>query len=173
MFTQDNYEKNNTVFVEGNKYVSKPIKVNFKNLENSFYRVDLELYGVLHNNSSYEGRVFIDNPKADINTLTNPENGFAGSFYAFGHGGVCYGDKGHCKVPESQNHYDLRRSHPLTPLYIQVEITEAVKKLADKEEIIITIVPAVKKDDVKMQNLSETLQFEKLSIVTYDWPKKR
>lgn len=171
MFTQDNFSVNKVEFIQGNKFTAKPIKLDFSSLENKSYRIDLELYGVRHNDSSYEGRVFVNNSDANIDTPKDIKHGYIDSFYVFGHGGICYGDKGHCEVPEYKNYYDLRRSHPLTPLYLQVDITKAVNYLKDKSEsLVVTIVPVVKKDEVKMQNLEKILEFEKLSIITYDWP---
>ena len=75
-------------------YVSKPIKIDFKNLENLFERADLEFYDIEHAESSFEGRVFLNNPDANINTEKTKENGYVDSFYVFSHGG-CFGDAGH------------------------------------------------------------------------------
>ncbi len=70
---------------------AKTIPVN--ELPSQFSRADLEFIGVDHSGASYEARVFVNNPSADIGTQTNEANGYAGSYYIFGHGG-CFGDIG-------------------------------------------------------------------------------
>src|SRR5215213_2955245 len=97
-------------------YVSDPIALDLESMENRFYRADLEIYGLEHGGASYEGRVFINNRNANQETPKTAENGYAGSFYVFGHGG-CFGDPGHCDVSEHRREYDLRLSHPLTRMF--------------------------------------------------------
>ena len=41
--------------------------------------------------------MYLNNPDASPDTDPTPENGYAGSYYIFGHGG-CYGGEGHCEV---------------------------------------------------------------------------
>src|SRR5919201_6293347 len=52
-----------------------------------FSRADLQFRGVDHSGPSYEARVFLDNPAAKPSTPTTEDQGFAGSFHVFGHGG--------------------------------------------------------------------------------------
>ena len=114
--------------MQGNTYTSQPVSAADIPLED-VSRVDIEFEQVDHEGASFEGRVFLNNPEADENTDLSPENGYAGSFFIFGHGG-CFGDEGHCEVgTESQpvDPYDPRRSHPLTPVEMSVEATEAVR----------------------------------------------
>src|ERR1700730_9488090 len=69
----------------------------------------------LHGEASYEGRIFLNNPKADAETPKDLAHGYAGSFHIFGHGG-CLGDVGHCEVSQhNRESYDFRSPHPLTP----------------------------------------------------------
>ena len=64
-------------------------------------RADLVFSGVDHSQTSYEVRVFLNNPTADASTPRTAEHGYAGRFVVFGHGG-CFGDEGHCEVPASR-----------------------------------------------------------------------
>jgi hypothetical protein len=46
-------------------YVSEPIYLDIKKLENEFYRADIEIHGVDHSGPSYEGRIFLNNVNID------------------------------------------------------------------------------------------------------------
>ena len=78
--------------------------------------------GVDHSTLSYEVRLFFNNPAATADTARTADEGYAGRFTVFGHGG-CYGDEGHCDVPEpSRDPTDLRPPHPLTPLSARPDV---------------------------------------------------
>src|SRR6266480_3079079 len=62
-------------------------KVSVDQLPPEYVRADLEFIGVDHSGASYEGRVYLNNANADANTQPTEMNGYAGSFYIFGHGG--------------------------------------------------------------------------------------
>jgi hypothetical protein len=131
--------------MQGNTYTSEPIRAADLPLE-EVSRVDIQFEGVDHSDASYEGRVFLNNPEADENTEPSPENGYAGSFFIFGHGG-CFGDVGHCDVgvePRPLDPFDPRRSHPLLPVEMSVEATQAVRRTAEEaEEVTVTVVPVI------------------------------
>ena len=74
-------------------FSSQRVPVDFAGPDHRSNRIDLEIYGIFHGEASYEGRIFFNNPNADRNTPKTPENGYAGSFHIFGHGG-CLGDVG-------------------------------------------------------------------------------
>ena len=82
--------------------------VALKELPAEYVRADLEFIGVEHAGASYEARVYVNNPTADVNTEPTEGNGYAGSFYVFGHGG-CFGDAGHCDVWRALRHWRQRR----------------------------------------------------------------
>ena len=136
----------------------------------SIAKATLEFHGINHSGPSYEARVFLNNKNANEKTTKTEKNGYAGSFYIFGHGGRCYGGPGHCKIPpkDTVDPYDNRRSHPLTPTFRYVTITKQLQKLAKKtNKISVTIVPIAKSYD-EMADFENILQFEKLSLITYD-----
>lgn len=107
-----------------------------------FTRADVVFAGVDHSTSSFEVRLFFNNPTATVDTPRAVEDGYAGRFTIFGHGG-CYGDEGHCEVPEpSTDPTDLRPPHPLTPLDTYVTVTDALRLLLGREELrTTTLVP--------------------------------
>lgn len=153
------------------KIVSKPIRFSVSDLESEFKRADLEFHGVDHAGLSFEARVFLNNPEADENTEKTEENGYAGSFYIFGHGG-CFGDVGHCDVPtEPRQPFDKRPPHPLTPTKKRIIVTEALKKAAEKNpgEITVTVVPVIRGDQPDVKAVAkDVLKMERISIITYD-----
>jgi hypothetical protein len=107
-----------------------------------FTRADVVFTGVDHSTSSYEVRLFFNNPAATADTARTPDERYAGRFTVFGHGG-CYGDEGHCDVPEpSTDPTDLRPPHPLTPLDTYVTVTEALRSLLTDDALrTATLVP--------------------------------
>lgn len=150
-------------------FVSEPISIDLQQLENEYYRADLEFYGIDHGGASYEGRVFINNPEASQNTEKVMEKGYAGSFHVFGHGG-CFGDVGHCDLRTGERNYDLRPSHPLTKGFARVIVTEVLRKEVKRgrKEFVVTVVPVIKGGDPNMCDLVNVVKFERLSLVTFD-----
>jgi tyrosinase len=80
---------------------------------------------------SFEVRVFLGGPPANVNTPKRNNPNYAGSLYTFGHGG-CTGDPGHCDVPvvpEGATYFTvLRPEHPLTPRRMTLDVTKTVRK---------------------------------------------
>ena len=150
-------------------YVSDPIALDLESMENRFYRADLEIYGLEHGGASYEGRVFINNRNANQETPKTAENGYAGSFYVFGHGG-CFGDPGHCDVSEHRREYDLRLSHPLTRMFTRLSVTEQIRRQIEKgaKDFIFTVVPVIKGGDPAMCDFENVFLCKQLSLVTFD-----
>lgn len=149
-------------------YVSKPITVRAD--PKRLHRIDIEFHGVNHFGVSYEARIFLNNTKATYGTIKSESQGYAGSFYIFGHGGRCYGGPGHCTIPTEKNtsSYDLRRSHPLTPTFKCVTVTKILSKILKKrKQVTVTIVPIPQGYD-EMADMENLLQFERLAIVSYD-----
>jgi hypothetical protein len=136
----------------------------------AFSRADIVVTGVDHSGPSYEVRLFLNNPNADVNTPRTLEEGYAGRFTVFGHGG-CYGDLGHCDVPlASTDPTDLRRPHPLTPLNTYVTITDALRHLLERGDQLhtVTLVPVsimpLRKD---RKPAPELFRFDDVSLRAY------
>lgn len=148
------------------KLVSAPLKFDIKKLGDKFYRVDLQFHEIDHSGPSYEGRIFINNPKADENTLKTLKNGYVGSYHIFGHGG-CFGDVGHCEVRKPISPFDYRPSHPLTPAFKRIRITDQIKTIAKgKKELVITIVPIVSASPT--EHNEQVVKLERISIISYN-----
>lgn len=138
----------------------------------TFARADLYFHNVDHSWSSFEARVFLNNPKAGPKTPQDNPSGYAGSFFVFGHGG-CYGDEGHCDVPQKPaSDFDRRPAHQLTPTSKFVIVTDALKRIlqdAKAETVEVTVVPVVRASPVASPDHRETvLSIESVSLLTYE-----
>lgn len=135
-----------------------------------FTRADLVVTGVDHSGTSYEVRLYLDNPGADIGTPRDPEAGYAGRYTVFGHGG-CYGDEGHCEVPEdSGDPTDVRPAHQLTPLDTFVTVTDALRRVLDRDGRLstVTMVPiSLTPRRADRKPAPELLTFGNLALHTY------
>lgn len=148
------------------KYTSKPINIGRGPLASDFRRADIEFHEVDHSQASFEGRVFLNNPGADENTPKTVDDGYAGSFHIFGHGG-CFGNVGHCDISE-QRPFDPRPSHPLTPSKQVVIATKALRHAKTQGgEVTVTVVPVITGIN-ELCSTDEVLKFDHISIVTYD-----
>ena len=147
-------------------YVSKSVGLAPGDVGATYHRADLVFDGVDHSGHSYALRIFFNNPGATETTDTSAENGYAGSVYVFGHGG-CFGDQGHCEVPVDRGPFDLRPPHQLTPAKMWLEVTDAVRQVAQRQEgLVITVVPVV--PVVPGEAAGEApLPFQRISLVTY------
>ena len=117
-------------------FTSRPVAVEFATPEHRFARADIEISGIFHGEASYEGRIFLNNPKADAKTPKDLAHGYAGSFHIFGHGG-CLGDAGHCEVSEhNRKSYDFRSPHPLTPAKQRVTVTTTLREIAKSSKAV-------------------------------------
>ena len=132
-----------------------------------FSRADLEFRGVDHSGPSFEARIFFDNPSANESTAAEVDQGYAGSFYVFGHGG-CFGELGHCDVrTEPKGIYDRRLPHPLTPLFKTVIVTDALRRALEtgKGETFTVTVAALVPEQPGADG--DPLKFESVSLITY------
>jgi tyrosinase len=139
-----------------------------------FSRADLEFRGVDHSGPSFEARIYLDNPAADVSTGLELGTGYAGSFHVFGHGG-CFGEHGHCDIPQSpRSPYDVRLQHQLTPQFKTVIVTNALRAIMAKSRrktLTVTVIPIVRDNPVsRVRNVSDPLRFDTVSLITYDDP---
>lgn len=129
-------------------------------------RADLIFYGVDHSGPTYEARIFLDNPRANNETPCAVEEGFAGSFTVFGHGG-CFGADGHCAPNERQtDEYDRRLPHPLTPQTVAVEITAALARV-QATQMKVHVVAVVPAGLAKATGVSDVPPCERVRLATY------
>ncbi len=135
-------------------------------VKDDFDRADLEVGGIRHTGSSYEGRVFLNNPDASVETEVSDPS-YVGSFHVFAHGG-CYGAEGHCEVPDERRRFD-RRPLPLAiRMKKRVKITDALKGAAEEGgELSVTIVGIPVPGSRREEEPEAVLDVKRISIVTY------
>jgi hypothetical protein len=155
-----------------NRLVTPPLEIPRRPDGRDYDHADLELNGIDHSGLSYQGRVFLNNPRANENTALDAAAGYAGSFHIFGHGG-CFGDVGHCDVPTGpQDPFDYRLPHPLTPATRSIEITDALKTLrdtSDADTLTVTIVAVAYEPPPRLGRGAELkLDLESISLSTYE-----
>ncbi len=145
------------------RFLSEPLELPPLPLDSA--RVDLIFYGVDHSGPSFEARVFLNAPAADVSTGRDDES-YAGSFYVFGHGG-CFGDVGHCDLPgPSADPFDRRPAHQLTRQIKAVTVTETLRRRIDLRTDA-QIVRATVIAETLGQSSNEVLVFETLRLVVY------
>ena len=148
-------------------FTSPPVTIDFAGPDHRFVRADLEIEGIYHGEASYEGRIFLNNPNADAKTAKTPQNGYAGSFHIFGHGG-CLGDAGHCDVHDHREPYDFRPPHPLTPARKRVTVTSALREITKTTTTVtITVVPVVSAAN-ELCDTDNVFRCENMHFVTYN-----
>jgi tyrosinase len=129
-------------------------------------RADLIFYGVDHSGPTYEARVFLDNPRANSETPRTVEEGYAGSFTVFGHGG-CFGGDNHCApVDRHSDEFDRRPPHPLTPQTVAVTVTDALARIQG-EQVKVHVVTVLPAGMEKFSGSTEVLACERVRLATY------
>jgi hypothetical protein len=145
-------------------FKSKPIDNPARSGEPEFERADLVFYGVDHSGPSFEARIFLNNPEADLSTPRDDVSRYAGSFTVFGHAG-CAGDVGHCDVPTGpRDPFDRRPPHALTPQTKTVIVTDALRKVSD-DQLTITVVPV--RPGPEGAEIVDSLVFDSFRLLTY------
>jgi len=133
----------------------------------SWQRADLEFEGVEHDGASFVMHIFLNNPDADAATPRTAEQRYAGYLTVFAHGD-CWGDVGHCDIPEPVSAFDRRPPHPLVPFDATLEITEPLQALSETTgpegtgEITVTVLAFNEADET-----DGVLRFKELTLLTY------
>ena len=148
------------------RIVTKPVDVATVVRSDDFRRADLEIGGINHTGTSYEGRVFIDNPDADEQTPKDDPS-CAGSFSVFGHGG-CFGAEGHCEAPSDRRRFDRRPLARSIRMKKRVKLTEALRRAAQRGgQIQFTIVGVPVSGSSPDSEPEGILDIKRMSVVVY------
>ena len=127
---------------------------------------DLEFESLTHDGPSYTVVLFLNNPEVAEDASPDETPGFAGRFTVFAHGD-CWGYAGHCDPPSGPLHtFDRRPLHPLTPINVTVEITDALRALGPVDEVTVTALAHSTEPDKR----EDVLRFARLTLITYDPP---
>ncbi|MCG8463195.1 MAG: tyrosinase family protein, partial [Holophagales bacterium] len=96
-------------------------------------RVEIRFHNVLRAVESYNVRVFVNQPGADVSTPTRGNPRYVGYFGRFGHG-PCVGGPGHCDPPAHHLPFEIPVRDHNTPHHYRLDATEAVSTLAAQGE---------------------------------------
>jgi len=128
----------------------------------TWQRADLEFEGVEHDGASFVLHVFLNNAEAGETTPRTAEQRYAGYLTVFAHGD-CWGDIGHCDIPEPVSPFDRRPPHPLIPFNATLEISDSLRTLPEgTSEITVTVLAFNKNGDK-----DGVLRFKNLTLLTY------
>ena len=133
-------------------------------------RADLTFHGLDHSGPSYQVRVFLNHPDAGPDTPLTADEGFAGRFSVFGHGG-CFGEEGHCEVRRPVSAFDRRQSHPLTPIARAITVTDAIRDLIgrDMHSVTVTAVPVVRPSALATADqAADVLMVDQVALHTFE-----
>jgi hypothetical protein len=124
-------------------------------------------YGVDRSGPSFEGRVFVNAPDANLETPRTDLEGFAGVFTVFGHGG-CVGGPGHCDpdiTPDPD--FELRQPQGLPPVIKTVNLPKSIiDRLRTVDSTTVTVVPVEPSDDGPA--VSHALDFDSWRLTIYE-----
>jgi hypothetical protein len=115
-------------------YTAPPIPVDrFRDMR----RMDLVFGGVEQAGSSFEVRVFLNNPNADDSTAQKLETGYAGTFHVYG-----YGELAPPAIAEAK-HDQVKHGRPVAPIEKRLHVDEATVRqaLGGSDKLIVTAVP--------------------------------
>jgi hypothetical protein len=147
------------------RFLSQPIALSAAIRSGDYTRIDVVLHGVDHSKASYEGRLYINAPEADLSS-GREHPAYVGSYHVLGHG-ECFGDIGHCDIPSGPRApFDLRPAHQLIPHSKVVIVTEPLEQIlaADPtvDNVTVTIVP------IAAGGVENTLlSFRELRLLSY------
>jgi hypothetical protein len=119
------------------KYVSPPIRIDAARLGPApFSRADLEFHGIDQSGPSFEGRVFLNNPGATIETPATGANGYVGSFHVYGYG-IWPADIAKTPARAAAIPPETR-----APIVKKLTVTEALRAtLSRGPDVTVTVVP--------------------------------
>jgi tyrosinase len=125
-------------------------------------RANFEFEGVEHDGASFVVHLFINNTEASESTPHTAEERYAGYLTVFAHGD-CWGDVGHCDIPERVSPFDRRMPHPLLPFNATLEVSEPLNALPEEtREVTVTALAFNKNRDE-----SNVFRFKALTLLTF------
>ena len=143
-------------------YVSRMISIEIESLEEPWHRAEIVIQNLDGSAFSYEGRIFLNNPRANHKTELSLKYGYVGSYHIFGYGGISLDDIYHDK-----SRFDYRPSQsPVVP-YKRIIVTDALRVLGkNTTRFTITIVPILPDSaDRTVAIRTDIIRFDKIGII--------
>jgi hypothetical protein len=114
------------ITVQAQRYISPRIPLPASEALEGSPRALIEFHGVELAGPSFEARVFLNNPQADVETPTTPDSGYVGSFHVYGYG---VGPSG-ASLAAPSNQPAASDGGPLVPTVRTVDATGALQQAA-------------------------------------------
>ncbi|MEY2516621.1 MAG: hypothetical protein QOJ89_3979 [bacterium] len=125
-------------------------------------RIDLEFAAVRRNTGTFTMYVFL-NPDELPENAGRDHPSFAAGYTVFAQAG-CWGDAGHCDWELGPVHeFDPRPPHHLQPINLTLDVTTAVKRLGNPDDLTVHVHAARLSD----REATEVLLFERISVLVY------
>lgn len=141
------------------RFVSAPIPLNVAG-KTGFERADIAVHGIDQSGASFEGRVFLNNPEATLETPLSADQGYAGSFHVFGYG-VWPADIGGDRAEQAASADVIR-----APISKTVIATDAIRRAAAHGNAArVTIVPVYPGHPPR--DASDAFKLEGVAIVVH------
>ncbi|MBT3270941.1 hypothetical protein HN371_27615 [Candidatus Poribacteria bacterium] len=131
-----------------------------------FARADLEIYSVNTFRPSYDAWVFLNDPDVTADNAAPDRPSFAGAFAVFGHED-CWGDPGHCCVPEETRRFDHRRSHHLTRAFKRARVTRALNHVIETGEPVAVTIVARTREAWERDDGERLFEYDGMQVVTF------
>lgn len=148
------------------RFTSQPLELPPIEEGREFGRADLIIYDVEHRYASYEVRAFLDHDDADYSTPLELDEGYAGCFTVFGHGG-CFGSPGHCDPEDREkDEFDLRLPNKVAPQIKRIIITEALRRVTAGQTTVTLV--CVRPGEGDTAEPSDEMSFSSLRLTTYE-----
>lgn len=134
-------------------------------VKSNYQQVELVFHNVLHTHDSYEVRVFLSRSKADLNTLADREENYAGSLFFYGQDRHVEGQEGYIADLDSGQEFDRSPGASNTsPFTLYLDITDKFREFLDCSEVAVSFVAIDRKGhkitspDFKFDSISLDVQ---------------
>ena len=126
-------------------------------------RLDLEFVRLRRDLGSFTAFTFVNAGDLPADAGRDHEN-FVGSFTIFAPS-ECWGGEGHCDWKrEPVSAFDRRGPHHLTPINVTMEITDALERLGNPDELTVTVHAAFRE---RPEEIDGVLVFDQLLALAY------
>ncbi|MFL5781703.1 MAG: hypothetical protein ACJ760_10360 [Thermoleophilaceae bacterium] len=129
----------------------------------SLSRLDLVFEGMRRDEGTFTAYVFLNAPRLRADAGRDHPR-FAAAFTLFAHE-QCWGDEGHCDWKrEPVSPFDMRPEHDVTPTAVTLDVTDAIRRLGNPDQLTVTVHATKLADPKETQGI---VRFERLTAVAY------
>jgi hypothetical protein len=130
-------------------------------VKSNYKQAELVFHNVLHTHDSYEVRVFLSQTKADLNTLTDRDENYAGSLFFYGQDRHVKGQEGYIADRAAQEYDRSPGASNTSPFTLYLDITDKLHQFVDCTEVAVSFV-AIDRQGHKIT--SPDFKFDSISL---------